>query len=435
MKIADIFLKLGVKSDKIGDIPKFEEATNKAASAAGKLAGAAGKVDGHLREAGDRIREFLGPLTTMRLQILAAVGATTLLTREISKVAFELDKFSKLTGLSTQALQRWQQMAAASGVSAEEMQSSIANLKREAVEISFGRGNIAPWAMLGIDPRQDPFDILDQLQKKLKLFPSAIGAKLAADVGLSENMINFLKEARSLEPTNKSLLLSDDEIKKLKEFNLLYNRIWDNAKRTFQKFGLVVQPIAEFVLKTFDRMNMAISDGVRGIQWLGDRFKSIGPILGGIAIAVAAYFFPVTAALIAISLLLEDIASFARGDDSIIGRIIERYSDLKNVLKDVVVLLATVADLVTFGKFSEQIGNVMDKAMDWIGSDATPKSFKPTTSTRTTTATTNQTNNVNINVNGAGNPDDVAKRIEKRFREFNDNAAKTMFQMPIGETP
>lgn len=438
MKIADIFLKLGVRGENLAELPNFKKNAHAAANAASKLAGAAGKLDNKIKEAGDRIREFLGPVTTIRLQLLAAVGATTFLTERVSKMAFELDKFTKLTGLSAQKLQEWQQMATASNVSAEEMQATIENLNKTAVDISLGRGNIAPWAMLGIDPKQDPFIILDELQKKLKAFPTAIGTKLATDIGLGENMINFLKEAKSLAPADKSLLLSDKEINKLKEFNILFNRIWDNAKRTLQKFGVIAQPIAEFVLKAFDRMNKAFMDGIRAIQWLTDRFKSIGPIIGAIAVAVAAYFFPVTAALIATAALLEDIASYARGDDSIIGRLIERYKDLKNVIMDVVTALATLADMVTFGAFSKELGDVVGKIADWTSKkEETPKSgFSPIPSFPTSgNAGMTQTNNVNITVSGAGSPEDVANRLERKIRGIKDNNARAMFQMPIGETP
>jgi cell division protein ZapA (FtsZ GTPase activity inhibitor) len=441
LNIGEIFLRLGVKGENLEKLGKFKTDAHGAAGAAGSLASAAGKIDQKLKEAGDRIREFLGPLTTIRLQMLATVGAMTLLTEKASKVAFELSKFTNLTGLSAQKLQEWQQAAAASNVSAEEMQTSIEGLRQASVDISLGKGNLAPWAMLGIDPRQDPFVILDQLQTKLKAFPAAMGTKLAGDLGLGGNMINFLKEAKNLQAVDKSLLLSDKEIARLKEFNILFNRIWDNAKRTMQQFGIIAQPIAEFVLKAFDRMSRAMMDGVRVVQWLGDRFKSLGPILGAIAVAVAAYFFPVTAALIATALVLEDIASYARGDDSIIGRLIERYKDFHAVLLDVTLALAAIADIVTGGAYTDQISAWVTGKEERYQQGEQQKngpgfSISPGSPLGSAIQSPlNQTNNVNITVSGAGSPEEVATRLDKKIRDVKDSSARTMFQLPLGETP
>jgi len=286
------------------------------------------------------------------------------------------------------------------------------------------------------------------LQTKLKTFPTALGAKLAGDIGLSENMINFLKETKDLGGVDTSLLLTDKDIARLKDFNILFNRIWDNAKRTMQHFGIIAQPIAEFVLKTFDRMSRAIMDGVRTVQWLADRFKTIGPILGAVAVAVAAYFFPITASLIAMALVLEDIASFARGDDSVIGSLIARYKDFHNVLMDITIALASIADIVTLGKFTEQIG-------DWVGGkevrylidkaqtakekkDQEPKlpafNLEPDSPLgRAIPAGLTQTNNVNITVSGTGNPEEVANRLDRKIKDVKDTASKTLFQLPLIE--
>ena len=448
MNVGDIFLRLGVKGENLEKLTKFKGDAHQAAGAANALAGAAGRIDTKLKEAGDRIREFLGPLTTIRLQIGATIAVLTALTERTSRVAFELSKFTNLTGLSAQQLQRWQQAAVASNVSAEEMQSTVESLRRASVDISLGKGNVAPWAMLGIDPRQNPFEVLDKLQTKLKTFPTALGTKLAGDIGLSENMINFLKETKDLGGVDTSLLLTDKDIARLKDFNILFNRIWDNAKRTMQHFGIIAQPIAEFVLKTFDRMSRAIMDGVRTVQWLADRFKTIGPILGAVAVAVAAYFFPITASLIAMALVLEDIASFARGDDSVIGSLIARYKDFHNVLMDITIALASIADIVTLGKFTEQIG-------DWVGGkevrylidkaqtakekkDQEPKlpafNLEPDSPLgRAIPAGLTQTNNVNITVSGTGNPEEVANRLDRKIKDVKDTASKTLFQLPLIE--
>ena len=110
--------------------------------------------------------------------------------------ATNLFKFHLATDLSTRKLQDWQFAGARAGVTAGEMADSIKRIQDAQVAIQFGEGNLAPWALLGIDPRQDPMKVLWEIHQRVKQsagMGAAMARYLTTQLGLSETMFQFLR--------------------------------------------------------------------------------------------------------------------------------------------------------------------------------------------------------------------------------------------------
>jgi hypothetical protein len=432
--LGEAFITLGVKPENLEAISGFLSKVGNTSTALGQYEGKTVRAEKATKSLMQRFRDEIGSLNMIRLQFLAISTAIVTLAEKAGKVAFELSKFSVLTGLSAEKLEVWQQQAAQVGISADEMASSIESLQKASVEWSMGEGNPA-WAFLGIDPRQDPFAVLDQLKDKFKEFNPAWANKLGADLGLSKDMIYFLKEAKNLKPSDKSFLLSDKEISKLKEFHLFFNRIWDNSKRMLQKFGLVVMPIAEFILNAVDRLSHAFLDLGMGLNRLITNFQALAPILTIIFATLGVALFPVTALIIGLALAFEDVMTYLRGGDSITGRLIAEFSDLNNLIKDTLSLLAGLADTITGGMFSGEIGAWFDKAIKWADdAKGAGKLFGPADEAAAGVATggmskVDQTNNININISGAKNPKEIVREAQEKI---NKSIVDSFYQLPMG---
>jgi hypothetical protein len=220
-------------------------------------------------------------------------------------------------------------------VSGAELQTTIEHIQRSGAEISLGRGNIAPWALLGIDPRQDPFDVLNTLQARLQGMSPAMGTMLAGDLGLSPTIVSFLKEMKSLPKANSELILTDAEIKRLKAFNVEFNRVWTVGKRSLQKLGEVMLPIASTAVWMVDRMAAALRTATRGASELTEVFKAGAPILAAIGVVLAAAFFPVTTAIVGLLLLFEDLMTWSKGGNSLTGDLFGPFEKWRGTLKDI----------------------------------------------------------------------------------------------------
>ena len=300
MQIGELFFKLGIQGGE------------NAAAAVQKLkTGVSGLVT---------------PMNVARLEILGVTAALVAFVASAAKSAQELVRFTNVTGLSAQELQRWQQAAAGSGVSGDELASSIKAIQRAQTNLQLGRGDYAPWALLGLNPNQDPFAVLAQLQERIKSVPTARGTMFAEELGLSENVVSFIREMKTIPAGDKSLLLSDAEIKRLKAFDVDFNRLMDNAKRLTQKFGMALIPVAEKVLHFFDHIRMGFTDVGRLVQQAEMHMHGFGRTILMVGALIAAAFFPVTAAVLGIFLLIEDFAVHRRGGKSVIGALIKYFS-------------------------------------------------------------------------------------------------------------
>jgi len=435
MSLADLFINIGIKTLGLGEIQTAISAVTAAGNAA---VPAAKKFDSFFDVMKKRTKSFTDIATSFKkgqLIMGGLVASLMGLAKTASTVGAELTKFHNLTGLSTQKLQDLAQHAAASGVAFDDVVGSIEGLQKASNDIQLGRGNIAPWAMLGIDPNQDPFVVLTQLQNKLKTFSAARGTALAEELGLSRDMVNFLREANSVSSGDKTLLLSDKEIKRLKSFNVEFNRAWDSSKRALQKLALALMPMANGVMTVWNKIIFDINYAGKGIDALGVKFKAFWKIIGVIGAALAIYFFPITSALIGIGLVLEDFAAFSRGDDSVIGVLVNKFKQWKEILENIIPMIKYAAELL-----KEFALDKLESLKSFFGFGSSSGSGPQTSSTIGqvipiggvgAAASSSQTNNVNINVNGSSSPEEVAKRVQQKLKDVIGN---TMYQQPLGAT-
>lgn len=335
MQVGQIFLALGVKALGGDSIPAFVAGAKEAGRAASDAGKGMASADKHATSLHGRLKGLVGPINAARLELVAFVGTLTYLAQQASKVGAGLTQFENVTGLSAQRLQAWQQRAEMANVSADELASTVQRIQQEGVEISLGRGNIAPWALLGLDPRQDPFDVLNQLQGKLASMPAALGTKFASDIGLSPAMINFVKEMKGLPPARQELILSDAEIKRLKAFNIEFNRVWNAGKRALQQLGQATMPVASTAVWMIDRLGKALTFASKGTNELTDAFRSAAPFITATGVVLAAAFFPVTTAIVGLLLLLEDVMTWSRGGSSITGDLIGPFEKWRGTLQDI----------------------------------------------------------------------------------------------------
>lgn len=274
-----------------------------------------------------------------RVAILGAGAAIGKLVMNAAEASEHLFKFSLNTGMDTTSLQRWQQQAGAAGVQAEEVANSFKDLQRKSLEIQLGQNEGAAQAfrLSGVDWTADAEKMMTQAQTMLKGRPAALGTKLAMDMGLSEEMVTFLRLRDSLKPSDENLILSKDEIAELKDFNISFTSSVNSMKMALIKLGAIIAPVMKPIFTLFARIMQATSEFT---SWLSGLGKWKGYILGiasAIAVAVTAFFFPVTATVLMIAaiiagvlLLIDDVATFMRGGDSLTGRIVAGWKQSLN---------------------------------------------------------------------------------------------------------
>lgn len=342
--LGKLVLQLGIEAGDLSALDKFEDKAKDAAKGADEAA----KKTERFGQSSLKLRDFLERASRglMRFKIHAAivVAALTALTIRASMLAQQLTRFSLTTGLSAKELEKWQQQASLSGVAADEFKDSMVGLQRAATEVMMGGGNRAPFAFLQIQPTTNAFKMWEQLMQRAQTMDPARFSMYASMLGLTENMIALAREAKNLGPVDESLLLTDDDMKRLKEFNIYFNRTWDNVKRIGNKIGALMSPIATWVMWVFERL----ARGGKHLAEIGHKiWGAMGPLKGAILALVPLFaaWFPWTTAIVAAVVALEDFLTFMRGGKSIVGAVIGWFSDWRRMLQDIVIFLATIVDL------------------------------------------------------------------------------------------
>jgi hypothetical protein len=481
MNVGELFIQLGFQTSGMGDAQAFKGVIEAIQDAADRLSyamvhtglqiektmikqtapatkEARKETEKHTeanRKSTEGTKGLISALTKARLAYIGIGGAIVFATQKAAAYAQQLRVFSNVTGMSGQALQEWDQKAAAFGITAEETASTMRNLQKLATDVQLGQGNTKPWAFFGIDPRQDPTKILEQLAVKMPKFSKAISGRMAEELGLSDKFISMIYDLQKVK-ADKGLLLTPKELKALEKFNIYFNQTLDSMQRQLRKFGVAMMPFAEFMMYGLTRVT-------KGLQTFGDMFVRLNAragdnrlfkILAVGATVLAAALFPLIFGISGVLLVWEDLMSYLRGDESVIGFWVEQFNSFAKVLENIPMLLGTVVDALTMGLFTDKITELANSAKKGLlgffgyGEDGTDLHNRPVDAIRAlnpvgpqmprsimeernigpngTPYAVNNNQNVTVNVNGAQDPVKVGQEVNKVVR----NAA---FQMPIGE--
>lgn len=280
----------------------------------------------------------IGELPLEAASAIAALGGIEYglmrLTSQAIQTAIGLHSFTAETGLNAQQLQKWQGVAEQVNVSMESVQSSVQSLERNLQEIRLGRGNISPFQMLGLGVNQNAFQTLEQLRDKIKGVNPAMATNFISQMGLSPDMIKILQ-------------LSNKEFEKLSKN---YHGLTQQQTETF--LG-AKQALTQFNLQLKDTAFEHIEVFLRALEKLWStfaKFKTELPVILGALALVGAAFAPITFAIGALLLVLDDLAEYFTGGDSITGRAIE---GLKKLVDEIKKMPANVATQLTQGLLSK----------------------------------------------------------------------------------
>jgi hypothetical protein len=382
------------------DLAPVEEKSNKTKQ---KQAGLMGMV--HQKLVG-----LVGRFNAYRLELIGTSSALIYFVNKMSALVIQFDKLASATGISMDTMQRISAMAGEAGTSVDDLGGAVQRLQEQSIDIMLGKGDISPYAFLGLSPHQDPLKILEQVQAKLKSMPTALGTKAARDLGLSEDLIYFLRNAENIKPPPEETLLTEAEMKRLKEFNFYFNRVFEQARRVMSKFGAGIAPFVTLLLYAFDRMGRMFGDFINKLEPYQDKILIFMKALAVMVGVVAAILFPWTAAFVALLAVLEDIYSYVKGEKSVFGSMVEWFKQIGQWIDDTIIKMMKFLSLFTSGP----IASLTSKFAEWFTPNA------PATGGGQAGGAV--TNNNNITVDGAKNPAEVAKAITDHITRTTSDA-------------
>jgi len=421
MKLAEFFAQIGFKVDESG-------------------------LEGFQQKMGELPKKF----AIVAGAALAAAYAVDRFIDSSIRGAVALSNFQNQTGLSAQELQKWQIAAQMSNLAlgTEEVTSAIMNLQKNITALHMGEGDASPFAFLQLDSSGGAFGVLEQLRERLNdgRLSSPIAVNMLERLGLGGDFINVLRLSKEefdgfaasmsrTQKTQDALVRLGLGVKKLKLEASLFK---DNLVAK-------LEPALNALIRVFkgltDGVSLFIDVLTRGMASLKIASGLILALLAAMAVAT----FPITAAFAALFLILEDIAVYMRGGDSVFGDFIKfinkigeafdrnMVEPLRNVLRMLNLLpddyqqtdgAAKEQKLMTLEK--KESGTTFRDMLENMYNFFDDVTFKMTDTRapiadmgRQAAAQNSQQTSFNNNfyINSTANPDDVASSISGKIQD------------------
>lgn len=237
MKIADLFIAIGFKVGP-NPLPEIENRLNAGAKNAAQYA----------------------------VALDAAAAALTLITSKAINAALNLNKFRYATGENTDTLQRWEYSARRAVGTGADVAGAIKSIQDAQAAIALGEGNVAPWQLLGIDPRQDPFEVLMKIHDRIQNLPVGVARHIAGQFGIGDDMFAFLRRADlKLEDLNAKWMITRQQENDLVALNRQWQEFEQHIEMTSLKVAHALQPAFSQLLPHIEKL---LERGADWLAWL-----------------------------------------------------------------------------------------------------------------------------------------------------------------------
>lgn len=455
MKIAELFISLGFKIDGYKDFKDAEAGLTTAAISATKLTVAVNAVN---------------------LALLALVN-------QAMNAAVALGIFNQTTGVSTTELQRWQAAAKGAGIEVKNIDGAVKSLLDARNAFAFGEPqNVGAWSLLGVDPRQDPFVVLQNLRARVRDFADPnLMRGLLGKVGLDQIMPLLQLSDEDFARFRDSVVIPPEHIARL----VALNKEWQKLSLGFTALkNQIAAALAPALTMLARALSVVVGWAIKAEQWLNSnatvaRFLrgtlgvltiallAIGAALAGVAalfataagavgllgpaVATAAaalapllVTFGLLGILIAaLVLIVDDLITGLQGGESVSGVFADWLLSFESVYHAIEAVIAIWDVLVD--KLAKPLARFGGKAFDvltnpisetWASALAaggqdnkgaawfTPRAL----ATQGGNSNSRTENSVQVNVNGAASPEQTGRAVARSVKEELDSAA---FQTPV----
>jgi len=319
----------------------------------------------------DKAKSFSRAMTTVKVGLIAATAvaagtanAIRKITSEAMQAAVAFNQFEIETGASAQELQKWQSVAEQTNQSAESVTSAIKAIVSNQEKIRLGQGDISGYQILGIDPRQDPFKILEDLREKTKGLSEGMKKNILSQIGVGAGMLQTLNLTREQfdEMAGRAWIISPQAIKTLNEtksamalarrsVNYMKTQIavglspqikkvtkdfqeWMkvNEKGIIEGFKLGFKYVTMFVKAVYNAASMLNRIVTSTIGWKAAIGGLIGVILALNAALLLSPIGMITAGFILLIAILDDLYTYSQGGKSVFGEMMKEFPDLEKTI-------------------------------------------------------------------------------------------------------
>lgn len=353
--IEELYALLGFKVEGEENLKKFDDGIKKASGTLSTFqAGLAGF-------AGGLAAGFANQLARMAVQVTQALNPLSA-AGEIAPVLDNLVKFADRTGVAFDALQELQFAAGQSGASVGEFQNGIQGLSQRLAEAARGTGR-AKQALedYGLSAKDTSGDVksadrfLGELADKFQTLDEGQRLDLASKLGLSPAMVTMLKSGNAeieklrQQARDAGLIFSEEDARNAEAYNDTLSLFTQSIRALRHAIGVEALPMmTQFIAgmqrwfntnREFLRQNIGdffVRLG-RNIAYLSGIVTSIGvgpwAAMAGGLLLLAMRAYPAATGVVFLGFAIDDLLTFMRGGDSVIGDFGTKLFDIGEKLR------------------------------------------------------------------------------------------------------
>lgn len=306
---------------------------------------------------------FLKTVKGIQGELVGAIAGTLSLAAAVKAMnsamsqALEFKKFAAETGASAQELQKWAAVAESVSGSGDAVAASIRAITSNQEAIKLGKGNISGYQLLGIDPRSDPFAVLEKLRGKLQGLSPAMRRNVAAQFGISPDLVMTLEltNAEFDKMAARAWIIPQSSINGLNKARAAIAEV-KNAFAFIQaelatKFGPVIEKVTKWIISfalMVERSVLMIDKMVRAsIGWKA----ALAGIVAILALLNAQFLLsPIglfTMAIVLLMAILEDMYVYSQGGKSLFGVLMKEFPKFAEVVGKIGKVFTDIKDAIT----------------------------------------------------------------------------------------
>ena len=322
----------------------------------------------------EKAKSFVRAMNNAKATLVAVGAAVGTASAAIIKVtsdaldaAAAFKQFEVETGSSAQELQRWQAVAEQTNSSAEAVSAAIRAITSNQEQIRLGQGNISGFQLLGIDPRQDPFQILEQLRERTDGLSQAMKRNVLAQLGVGAGLLQTLELSNEQfdDLAGRAFIISPQAIETLAQTRASMNQAARGVEFLKAQIAVALAPeiraltdqFIDFIKHNEDAFIKGFRDAFRMVQTVssalvrfgqsvdlvitrtigwGNALKALGAVL--IALNIGFLLSPVgavVATFAAFFILVEDFIGYLDGRPSMLELLLEGMPRIRALLEPI----------------------------------------------------------------------------------------------------
>lgn len=347
--LGELVIELGI----VGDTKKLEVLNAKVKEAGKKAQETAEKF----KKTDNGVKSFIKSVGAIAGAVSAAAIAINKLTNDLVRSNQAMLDLTRTTDIAQGTFQKWGGIGKMLGV--ENADQQLASLNERLFELRLTGEGARGFQLAGINPMgQDANGVLEQLRSRVAGMSDTTATYLLKQMGLDPRMLHLLRMSRGefdalgqtikkyqltpeqtkqIQTMNIQLQIAGTKLKYLKDRALLalmpyWLKFMQSATRVAEMLAKVGKEVGKFVVKWRGLVGI-FALGLSKIKAVQSFFLSINssvkslltkiPVLGRAFAALGGIFAKALLPLTALYLLLDDIAGYMTGADSLIGRVIE----------------------------------------------------------------------------------------------------------------